>query len=175
MTTKMRAAMSLNAFTRHVQGSQVPQPRRPRNEFFSNARWWPTATGALAVWIAVAGLMAASGPMHAQTSEAAGHAGHAHHADHGASADAPATAASAPASPSTVLSEGEVVRWNAATRRITLRHGELRNLDMPPMTMVFRVRETPADAVLVPGARVRFLAERDVGGFAVSRIEPAGR
>ena len=74
-----------------------------------------------------------------------------------------------------MLSEGEVVRWNAVTRRITLRHGELRNLDMPPMTMVFRVRETPADAVLVPGARVRFLAERDVGGLVVSRIEPVGR
>ncbi len=67
------------------------------------------------------------------------------------------------------------MRWNAATLRITLRHGELRNLGMPPMTMVFRVRETPADAVLVPGARVRFLAERDVGGFVVSRIEPVER
>lgn len=43
------------------------------------------------------------------------------------------------------------------------------------MTMVFRVRGTPADAVLVPGARVRFLAERDVGGLVVSRIEPVGR
>ncbi|ABM32393.1 hypothetical protein Aave_1808 [Paracidovorax citrulli AAC00-1] len=38
-----------------------------------------------------------------------------------------------------------------------------------------RVRETPADAVLVPGARVRFLAERDGGGLVVSRIELVGR
>nr|WP_269059209.1 copper-binding protein [Paracidovorax cattleyae] len=73
------------------------------------------------------------------------------------------------------MSDGEVVRWDAATRRITLRHGELRNLDMPAMTMVFRVRETIPEAVLVPGARVRFLAERDTGGFVASRIEPAGR
>lgn len=181
MTTKMRATTSPDASTHHVLRPHVPQPRRPRNGFISNARWWPKATGALAAWIAVAGLMAGSGPLHAQTPEAAEHAGHAHPKDHGASADAQATAsltspsASAPASPSTALSEGEVVRWNAATRRITLRHGELRNLGMPPMTMVFRVRETPADAVLVPGARVRFLAEHDVGGLVVSRIELTGR
>ena len=162
MRTKMRAAMAPDTSMRHARRPQVPPPRRPRNEFFSNARWWPKATGVLAVWIAVGGLVAITGPLHAQTSEAAEHAGHAHPTDHGAPAGAQATAASpsasAPASPSTVLSEGEVVRWNAVTRRITLRHGELRNLDMPPMTMVFRVRETPADAVLVPGARVRFLA-----------------
>ncbi|XDF37940.1 copper-binding protein [Paracidovorax avenae] len=66
------------------------------------------------------------------------------------------------------------MRWDAATRRITLRHGELRNLDMPPMTMVFRVREVPPATAQVPGARVRFLAERDTGGFVASRIEPAG-
>lgn len=141
MMTKMRAAMSPDTCTRHVQRPQAPQPRRARNGCFSNARWWPKATGALAAWIAVGGLVAASGPLHAQTPDAAEHAGHAHPTDHGASADAPAgasasTSASAPASPSTALSEGEVVRWNAATRRITLRHGELRNLDMPPMTMV---------------------------------------
>lgn len=175
MTTKMRAAMPPDTSTRRVQRAQVPQPRLPRNEFFPNARWWSKATGALAAWIAVAVLMSATGPLYAQTSEAAEHAGHGHHADHGSSADAPAAGASASTSSSTVLSEGEVVRWNAATRRITLRHGELRNLDMPPMTMVFRVRETPADSILVPGARVRFLAERDIGGFVVSRIEPVGR
>ncbi|AVS73935.1 copper-binding protein [Acidovorax cattleyae] len=90
-------------------------------------------------------------------------------ADHGATANTGST----PQAPD--LSDGEVVRWDAATRRITLRHGELRNLDMPAMTMVFRVRETIPEAVLVPGARVRFLAERDTGGFVASRIEPAGR
>ncbi len=89
------------------------------------------------------------------------------HADHGTTANT----GSAPQAPD--LSEGEVVRWDAATRRITLRHGELRNLDMPPMTMVFRVREAIPAAAQVPGARVRFLAERDAGGFVASRIEPA--
>ncbi|AVT02380.1 DUF411 domain-containing protein [Paracidovorax avenae] len=88
-------------------------------------------------------------------------------ADHGATANT----GSAPQAAD--LSEGEVVRWDAATRRITLRHGELRNLDMPPMTMVFRVREAVPAAAQVPGARVRFLAERDAGGFVASRIDPA--
>nr|WP_235492155.1 copper-binding protein [Paracidovorax avenae] len=88
-------------------------------------------------------------------------------------ADHRAAANTASTPQATDLSEGEVVRWDAATRRITLRHGELRNLGMPPMTMVFRVREAVPAAAQVPGARVRFLAERDAGGFVASRIEPA--
>lgn len=88
-------------------------------------------------------------------------------------ADHRAAANTASTPQATDLSEGEVVRWDAATRRITLRHGELRNLDMPPMTMVFRVRDAVPAAAQVPGARVRFLAERDAGGFVASRIEPA--
>ena len=39
------------------------------------------------------------------------------------------------------LSEGEVTRVDAAALKVTLRHGELKNLNMPPMTMVFRVQD----------------------------------
>ena len=104
--------------------------------------------------------LAATAPLHAQTGAPA--ASHDHHA---AAPNAPATDAAA-------LSDAEVVRWDAATSRVTLRHGELKNLDMPPMTMVFRVKESTA-VPLAPGLRVRFLAERDAGGFVASRIEPA--
>lgn len=65
----MKAAMSPDTSTRHVQGTQLSQPRQLRNEFLSDARWWSKATGAAAAWIAVAGLMAATSPLHAQTSE----------------------------------------------------------------------------------------------------------
>lgn len=81
-------------------------------------------------------------------------------------------AAAAPGAGASALSDAEVVRWDPATSRVTLRHGELKNLDMPPMTMVFRVPE-PTGLALTPGLRVRFLAERDTGGFIARRIEPA--
>ena len=35
--------------------------------------------------------------------------------------------------------EGEVRKIEKAQGKITLRHGELKGLEMPPMTMVFRV------------------------------------
>ncbi|MBL8842760.1 MAG: copper-binding protein, partial [Planctomycetes bacterium] len=36
---------------------------------------------------------------------------------------------------------GEVTKIDKAAGRIEIRHGEIKALDMPPMRMVFRVRE----------------------------------
>lgn len=101
---------------------------------------------------------------------------HDHGEDHGSHA-APATqvathAAAAPAAATTDLSEGEVVRWDAASAKVTLRHGPIRNLDMPPMTMVFRVTDPAQAAQVKAGAKVRFRAEQQAGAYVVTRIEP---
>lgn len=95
------------------------------------------------------------------------------HAGHGAQ-DAPHDdgAAAAGAGTDAEASEGEVVRWDAATARLTLRHGEIRNLGMAPMTMVFRVREPVEGLNLAPGQRVRFVAERTREGLVARRIQP---
>ncbi len=69
------------------------------------------------------------------------------------------------------LSDGEVVRWDAAAKRLTLRHGELKRLGMAAMTMVFRVPDSTAGLQLSPGTRVRFLAEQDRSGLLARRIE----
>ncbi len=100
---------------------------------------------------------------------------HDHGEDHGSHA-APAapqpTTAHPSAAATTDLSEGEVLRWDAASAKVTLRHGPIRNLDMPPMTMVFRVTD-PAQATQVKaGAKVRFRAEQQAGAYVVTRIEP---
>ena len=47
--------------------------------------------------------------------------------------------------------EGEVRKIEKAQGKITLRHGELKGLDMPPMTMVFRV-SNPACSTTWPSA-----------------------
>ena len=39
------------------------------------------------------------------------------------------------------MTEGEVRKVDAAAGKITLKHGEIKSLDMPPMTMVFRVKD----------------------------------
>ena len=83
----------------------------------------------------------------------------------------PATAAS-PA-PQAELSEGEITRWDPRTLRLTLKHGEIKNLEMPPMTMVFRVADASVVGDLKPGDKVRFRAEQVSGAYHVQRIEKA--
>ena len=71
------------------------------------------------------------------------------------------------------LTDGEVRRIDKEAKKITLRHGAIVNLDMPPMTMVFQV----ADAALLDrvkvGDKVRFAVEKREGAFTVTRIENA--
>lgn len=71
------------------------------------------------------------------------------------------------------LSEGEIVRWDPRTLRVTLRHGEIRNLGMPPMTMVFRVQDASVLGSLQPGDKVRFRAVQLGGAYQVAHIEKA--
>jgi Cu/Ag efflux protein CusF len=88
-----------------------------------------------------------------------------HAAHHVAQAPAPGAAAA-------TMSDGEVRKVDKETGRITLKHGPIPNLDMPDMTMVFRVQnESMLDAVKA-GDKVRFTAEKVRGQYTVTRIEP---
>ncbi|WP_298208680.1 copper-binding protein [Acidovorax sp.] len=90
-----------------------------------------------------------------------------------AQAAAPQATAGAESAATDALSEGEITRWDARTLRVTLRHGELKNLDMPPMTMVFRVKSADVMNGLQPGDKVRFRAEQVNGAFHATHIEKA--
>ena len=91
------------------------------------------------------------------------------HAGHQAAAPAPAAAASA------ALADGEVRKIDRAQGKITLRHGPIRSLDMPPMTMVFRVADAKLLDGLKDGDKIRFSAETANGAITVTSIAPAGR
>lgn len=67
--------------------------------------------------------------------------------------------------------EAEVRRVNAAGQEVTLRHGEIKNLEMPPMTMVFKVKDVGQLAPLKAGDKVRFTADRINGAYTVLSIE----
>nr|WP_297399311.1 copper-binding protein [Hydrogenophaga sp.] len=62
---------------------------------------------------------------------------------------------------------------DTAAGKITLRHGEIKNLDMPPMTMVFQVREPALLARVKAGDKVRFTADKLNGAYTVLSLEPA--
>jgi Cu(I)/Ag(I) efflux system periplasmic protein CusF len=71
------------------------------------------------------------------------------------------------------LSEGEVRKVDKETQKITIRHGPLKNLDMPPMTMVFQVKNAAMLDQVKAGDKVRFSAEKTDGAFTVTHIEAA--
>jgi Cu(I)/Ag(I) efflux system periplasmic protein CusF len=68
---------------------------------------------------------------------------------------------------------GEITKLDKAGGRITIKHGEIKNLDMPPMTMVFRVREAKLLEGVTVGDRVSFTAEKLDGNFTVTSITRA--
>ncbi len=70
-------------------------------------------------------------------------------------------------------SDGEVRKLDKAQGKVTLRHGPLKNLDMPAMTMVFKAADPKLLDGLKEGDKVKFAAERVNGAFTVTAIEPA--
>ena len=101
--------------------------------------------------VLVAGAIGAAFAVHAQTAPAA-------------VAQAPAAAARA---------DGEVRKIDKEQGKLTLRHGPLPNLDMPAMTMVFRVADPKMLGALKEGDKVKFTADKVNGAFTVTSIEAA--
>lgn len=85
------------------------------------------------------------------------HAGHAGHA--------------APAASSVEPSEATVKKVDAAAGKVTLSHGPLKNLGMPPMTMTFKAADPKAVGSLKAGDKIRFVAEMAGNDFVATRIE----
>ncbi len=71
------------------------------------------------------------------------------------------------------MTEGVVRKVDKAAGKITLKHGEIKNLDMPGMTMVFRVQDPAMLDMVKPGDKVWFRAEKSDGALIVTQIQPA--
>jgi Cu(I)/Ag(I) efflux system protein CusF len=78
----------------------------------------------------------------------------------------PAAAASA-----AEMAEGEVRKVDKGAQKVTIKHGEIKSLDMPPMTMVFQVKDGALLDKLTAGDRIRFVAEKSASGYVVTAIE----
>jgi Cu/Ag efflux protein CusF len=87
-------------------------------------------------------------------------------ADHPAHHPAPAATAS-----TTEMTEAEVRKVDKAAGKITLKHGEIKNLDMPPMSMVFQVQDPALLDKVKAGDKVKFTAARIKGAITVMSIE----
>lgn len=82
----------------------------------------------------------------------------------------PANAASAPAS----MTEGVVRKIDKAAQKITIQHGEIKSLDMPPMTMVFQLNDPAWLETFKVGDAIRFSVAKTAGGkLTVSAMQRA--
>ena len=93
------------------------------------------------------------------------------HAAQPAAGAAPAAAPAGGAANTAEMSDAEVRRVDKGAGKITLRHGEIKHLDMPPMTMVFQVQDPTLLDKVKPGDKVKFRAEKAASGYVVTAIE----
>ncbi|MCM2250741.1 MAG: copper-binding protein [Ramlibacter sp.] len=69
------------------------------------------------------------------------------------------------------LADGEVRKVDKENKKVTLKHGPIDSLDMPPMTMVFQVADASMLDKLQPGDKVRFRVARQSGRMTVTEIQ----
>ena len=71
------------------------------------------------------------------------------------------------------MTEGEIRKVDMDNKKLTIKHGEIKNLDMPGMTMVFQVKDPDMLNKVKAGDKVRFKAEKAGGAIVVTDIQPA--
>lgn len=71
-----------------------------------------------------------------------------------------------------VMTDGEVRKVDRDNQKITLKHDDIKNLDMPAMTMVFAVKDAAMLDQVKPGDKVQFHAENAAGKLTVTEIHP---
>jgi Cu(I)/Ag(I) efflux system protein CusF len=64
---------------------------------------------------------------------------------------------------------GEVRRVDAQAGKVTIKHGAISDLQLPAMTLVYRV-DPALLADIKPGDKVRFTAKREDGQYVVTAI-----
>jgi Cu(I)/Ag(I) efflux system protein CusF len=81
-------------------------------------------------------------------------------------------AGAALAQPASDLTGGEVKKIDKAQKKITLKHEEIKSMDMPPMTMVFQVSDAQFLEPIKVGDKVLFQAERRDGAMVITKLQP---
>ncbi len=85
--------------------------------------------------------------------------------DHGSKPQATATASE--------MIDGEVRKIDMDNKKITVKHGEIKNLQMPGMTMVFQVKDPAMLGQVKVGDKIMFAAEKAGGAIVITSMQPA--
>ena len=71
------------------------------------------------------------------------------------------------------VADGEVRKVDKANGKVTIKHGEIKALNMPPMTMVYPVTDAAMLDNVKAGDKVKFTATSEGGKLTVTGIKPA--
>ena len=69
--------------------------------------------------------------------------------------------------------DGEIKKVDKPSGKLTIKHGELKNMGMGAMTMVFRVKDAAMLDKVKAGDKVRFTVAMSGGAMTVTAIEVA--
>lgn len=86
---------------------------------------------------------------------------HGSHGSHGAKA----------ADAATEMTDGEIRKVDKENGKLTIKHAEIKSLDMPGMTMVFQVKDKAMLDKVQAGDKVKFKAASESGKFTVTELE----
>ena len=75
-----------------------------------------------------------------------------------------------PVAASADMADGEIRKIDMENKKITIKHGEIKNLDMPGMTMVFQVKDPAMLTAVKAGDKVSFKAEKSGGAIVVTEL-----
>jgi Cu/Ag efflux protein CusF len=71
------------------------------------------------------------------------------------------------------MAEGEIKKVDRENKKMTIKHGDIKTLDMPGMTMVFQIRDTSLSETFKAGDKVKFIIEKLDGSFVVTSMQLA--
>lgn len=73
------------------------------------------------------------------------------------------------------LTDGEVRKIDKEAGKLTIKHGEIKHLEMPPMTMVFVVKDKSMLDTIKAGDKVRFMVIEEKGQMLVTDLQPGSK
>jgi len=83
--------------------------------------------------------------------------------------------AAASAAAETSLTDGEIKKVDKTAGKVTIKHGDIKHLDMPGMTMVFTAKDKGLLTNLQPGDKVKFMVVNDGGKMVITEIKTLAR
>lgn len=71
------------------------------------------------------------------------------------------------------MTDGEVRKIDKEAGKITIKHGEIKHMDMPGMTMVFTAKDKAMLSSVKAGDKVKFMVVNEGGKMVLTDIQPA--